>query len=260
MLFTSAFCFKREMRIKSLKDINWEFVKESLLDIFFPKFCFGCKREGFYVCDDCRVFLSENNLVCPVCGEASYCGKKHQGCGSRYDIDGLTSLWDYEGVIKKAIIDIKSNNHFFVGRKLIRRAFFEFIGEDDRFIDFLNFLFSDETRISYVPEYPDKSILKFEEDVNQAMKIAEGLAEVAGKEVVRTLEKTKKTEKQSELKKSERLKNVKGSFEAKDAKRYSKIVLVDDIFTTGATMRECGKVIKRSGVEEVWGFTLARTI
>jgi len=38
------------------------------------------------------------------------------------------------------------------------------------------------------------------------------------------------------------------------------LILVDDIFTTGATMRECAKTLKRGGVKKVWGFTLARTI
>jgi len=54
---------------------------------------------------------------------------------------------------------------------------------------------------------------------------------------------------------------VRGVFEVKeeekDLVKGKRIVLVDDVFTSGATMRECGRVLKKTGVKKVWGVCLA---
>ncbi len=76
------------------------------------------------------------------------------------------------------------------------------------------------------------------------------------------LEKVKRTESQAKLDKAERVKNIEGVFNIrKDQNKIpEKLVLIDDIWTTGATMKECCKVLKKAGVKKVWGFTLARTV
>lgn len=40
--------------------------------------------------------------------------------------------------------------------------------------------------------------------------------------------------------------------------KVRRVVLVDDVYTTGESMKECCKVLKRNGVKEVWGFVIAR--
>jgi len=56
------------------------------------------------------------------------------------------------------------------------------------------------------------------------------------------------------------LQNVRGAFRMKSEILIPKnVVLVDDVWTTGATLQECCKVLKKAGVEKVWGFTIART-
>lgn len=64
---------------------------------------------------------------------------------------------------------------------------------------------------------------------------------------------------QAEIKtRSERLKNAQGIFSLAAKNSPPHIVLFDDVWTTGATMKEAAKILKRGGVEKVWGFTLAR--
>ena len=246
-----------------LKKMNWEKVKENLLDILFPRFCFGCGREGFYFCDHCEVFLTENNLICPLCGEASYAGKTHPSCETSVDIDGLVSIWDYEGAIKKAIVDIKASNHFYVANRLIEKAFLIMSRDQNRFEEFLNLLLVKRATISFVPGTKEERAkgLKMNENKNHAKVIAGKLAQITDRpKPEKLLLKIRETKKQANLKRAERLENVKGAFRASKGKLPKRVVLVDDVFTTGATMRECGKTLKKEGVEAVWGFTLARKV
>lgn len=70
----------------------------------------------------------------------------------------------------------------------------------------------------------------------------------------------KKTEPQYKLEGKERKDNVRGAFNLGyklSAKSY-KLLLFDDVWTTGATMRTCGNLLKRAGARFVWGLTLAR--
>jgi len=73
------------------------------------------------------------------------------------------------------------------------------------------------------------------------------------------LYRSRKTDSQVEKSKSERRENVLNAFKIFDRKlvKNKKILLVDDVITTGATVKECAKVLKRAGAKEVWALTLA---
>ena len=73
------------------------------------------------------------------------------------------------------------------------------------------------------------------------------------------LVRTKVTVPQTGLGRRQRLKNVKGVFKIGLKQKVPKrVLLVDDVWTTGATIKSCTKILKRSGVREVWALTLAR--
>ena len=76
------------------------------------------------------------------------------------------------------------------------------------------------------------------------------------------LKRTCATEPQVNLKGKERLKNVRNAFSAADKGVFKgkRILLIDDVYTTGATIMECSRVLKRAGAESIFVFTLARVV
>lgn len=126
-----------------------------------------------------------------------------------------------------------------------------------------------ELIVTWVPMWEPKRKLR---GFDQAELIAK---EVGGRWEVETLallERTRETEPMYGLKRSERAENVRGAFRIcdqytviSDQKSYKLptancklVILVDDVWTTGATMRECITMLKQGGVSKVWALTLAR--
>lgn len=202
-------------------------VKELILDILFPRYCVGCGKEGKYICDKCQIFVSEampiyHKLPC---------------------LDGLTSVWDYEGLIKELIHKIKYQGMFHIIKELSSLKDIEVYYK----------------YITYVPMHKKR---KKKRGFNQAEIIAKELSSFNNAKKVDLIKKIKNTKVQTELTKEQRIENVKDCFKFVGAgsSRPRNVILVDDVFTTGATMNECCKVLKQSGIKKVWGFTLARTV
>ena len=76
----------------------------------FPKTCFGCGKEGKYVCNDCEVFLGE---AAPAKIDYSV----------KHGLDGLVSMWEYEGIAKEALHRIKYWSNFDAIPELLKKAF-----------------------------------------------------------------------------------------------------------------------------------------
>lgn len=74
------------------------------------------------------------------------------------------------------------------------------------------------------------------------------------------LKRVRPTPSQTNLSKEERFKSLRGAFAARENEQIKgkTILLVDDVFTTGATFNECAKVLRQAGVKQADGFTLAR--
>jgi ComF family protein len=70
------------------------------------------------------------------------------------------------------------------------------------------------------------------------------------------------TESQTGLTRSQRSQNVRGAFQAREPERIAgrNILLVDDVFTTGTTIAECARVLRRAGAERIWVATVARVL
>lgn len=95
---------------------------------------------------------------------------------------------------------------------------------------------------------------------NQSYIIARELGERLGKPVVDCLIRTKETKEQYNLDKAQRYLNIVDAFSVKllyNIDKYKNILLVDDIYTTGSTVNECSKVLKKSGAEKVYVITAA---
>lgn len=240
-------------------------VKNGVLDVLFPVICFGCGKEGKYICEKCEGFVGEAAFICPVCQQSSFTGERHQHCKTRDGLDGLVGIWEYEGFVKKFISQIKYQSVTHAIGEIVARAFGVMAQNTQITIPFLSFLLSEHTYITYVPMAKSKEKKR---GFNQAVCIAKEIGKITKKEVLPLLQKIKDTASQTELDKEQRLQNVRDSFAVSATWELSSqagaqlqkcVVLVDDIWTTGATLKECCKVLKKAGVEQIWGFTIART-
>lgn len=102
-----------------------------------------------------------------------------------------------------------------------------------------------------------------ERGYNQSTLVAEGLGKLANLSVVEdSLLRVKNSSPQARSKSVEQRRiNVIDAFDCKDDKLKDKrIILIDDVCTSGATLESCASVVKRAGAISVWGLTLAREI
>jgi ComF family protein len=102
-----------------------------------------------------------------------------------------------------------------------------------------------------------------ERGFNQAKELAEILARAWQTELsCGNLVKIKNTASQAALNKEQRSENLKNAFCVlnKNSIKGKKVYLIDDVYTTGATMEECAGTLKRAGAKKVWGITAAREL
>ncbi len=98
---------------------------------------------------------------------------------------------------------------------------------------------------------------------NQATALARPIArEFSLPVITRVLRRWRHTVPQVDLEPDERLKSIRGAFRVRRAERIEgkRLLLVDDVYTTGATMNECARVLKAAGAASVIAFTLTRPI
>lgn len=223
-----------------------------LLDILWPKKCVNCGRMGKYVCESCKVGLWEEEQICPICTRNSRYGLPHKYCHKAYCLDGLTCLWAYEGIARAIIKKAKYRFFYDLLQELVVRS-----QELERpeFGYFLRFL---ETKPTVVP-VPLHEKRYRERGFNQAEVIGKLVAGRWSLAMNNLLIRTKDTGHQAGRERSARLEAVKNAFQLKTKDQLPKaVLLVDDVWTTGATLSECCKVLKKAGVKQVWGLVLSR--
>jgi ComF family protein len=222
-----------------------------VLDLIFPKICLGCGKEGRYVCLDCLAKVRLTKPICPYCGKASIDGFTHVKCAKKLGLDGLTAIWEYEGVVRKAILALKYKYSTLVGQEL-----------SDCFISTLQ---SQYTKYAILNTFTLVPIPLFwhrenTRGFNQSIEVGRAVASQMGwKFMPDQLIRKKSTVPQVELSGEARRQSLKGVFSLNSSSQIpDSIMLFDDVFTTGSTLSEAAKVLKRAGVEKVWGLTIAR--
>lgn len=218
-----------------------------LLDFVYPKVCVGCGEWGSFLCDGCRDRLDFADQICPMCGEESVMGWTHPRCQSRWSLDGLIAIYEYREPIARAVVD---GVKYGFNKELISTVLKDFWFETGEMFDLL----------VPVPLY-------FYRENWRGFNQAEELARVIGVKLLvpsaRMLTRIRNTKQQVSMKtKEERERNIKGAFEVSEKFKKTRlkklnILLVDDVFTSGADMRECTKILKKAGVRKVWGLALA---
>jgi len=235
-------------------------IQSSIKDNLFPIFCVDCGREGETWCENCRrQFDVAGILFCPVCSLQADNGKTHSTCArANWHLDGLVSLVPYRDnspltrLIKQLKYHFVSDNADWMAD--ILRIWLAFNSERVKFI-FNNRII--------VPVPLHRRRLR-ERGFNQAELIAEALRLVLSERgiednVSTKLERSRYTSAQARLHEEAREKNMLSAFKWPDQEVCPRaVVLVDDVYTTGATMNMAAGALKAVGAQSVWGFTLLR--
>jgi competence protein ComFC len=243
-------------------------IEKFLLDLFFPKFCLGCKTEGAYLCDDCRALLDiaeHNYCLCnskPIRLTSLNQDNAHGKCPrcQSKNLSGLYFALAYkeDSLVKKLIYNFKYKPYLKDLAKTLASILVE------------HFIISKKNTNDIwensvlIPVPLDKKKLKIR-GYNQSEELSKELSKILQIPVVSDiLVKTKFTKTQMESTKEEREINLQGVFAINkncmtpDVIQFSKIFLVDDVYTTGSTMQECAKILKEAGAKSVWGIAIAR--
>lgn len=231
----------------------------SALDLLFPEegVCFYCDKyyeevKEDHVCSECRdklIFINEDK--CPVCGKPAYHGNSLQRCSycinKTFYFKKAISPLEFTGLLRKSIYRYKYES---------KPYFYKSFGE------FMINAFKKENigSIDLIVPVPLHRVRKAERGYNQAELLAKYLSSKLSIPLDnRNLIRTKSTIIQNRLLRHEREENIKGAFKIKDNGVFKdkRILLVDDIFTTGATVNECSKVLRECGANEVYVITIA---
>lgn len=228
------------------------------LNLLFPKYCVNCRKLGDYICSNCFSFISfDTDGVCGVCDKPSINKLTHPGCKKKYSIDGVFSSILYKGVSKKLIYNFKYKPYLADLRKILSDLFYEGLIQKQEFYNVIK----DPQKLIFVP-IPLYSGRERTRGYNQAEILAEELSKRLGFKTLNMLKRVKKTSSQVGLSKKQRMENIKEAFElSPNSASYVKgasAFLVDDVFTTGSTLTEAARILKRNGMKSVWGLTLAR--
>jgi len=213
---------------------------DTILDIIFPATCMACGKKAEDLCREC---LLSSPLALRECA------------------DWIFPLFDYRHIpVKKSIRLLK-----YKGRKKLAKVFAEVL--HDKIVEELSELsVMQNFREPILIPIPLSKKRHRERGYNQAELICKELIKLDSKPennfilAKDVLIKTKETEHQANIKdRRDRLKNLFGSFAVKNEEiiKNRNVILIDDVITTGATLNEARKILKKSGAKKVIAFTVA---
>lgn len=198
-------------------------------------------------CPYCGKVIKHNEYACSECKN-----KFPEAAVKEYTVGGYScaSSFPYDGIFKKALYDFKFN---FRGGYSKQLAFM--------IVQSVNEVYNGEhfDIITCVPMH--KNSLK-QRGYNQSELLAKDCAHIMKIPYVKTLTKTKENKIQHNLKSSERAQNVKGVYKVIDKKTAAgkKVLIIDDVITTGNTLGECARILMKCNCKKVSCATLCAVI
>jgi len=220
------------------------------LELLFPSRCLGCGKEGSLICPACREKIPIiTPPICRCCGAPQTDGELCSAClNHKHDIDSIRSPFRFEGVIRQAIHQFKYNNLRYIAKPLA-----ELLN---------NYLIVNPIPGEVLVPVPLHSRRLRERGYNQSQLLARELGKLTGLPVMadcitRQRQAAPQTRATSV---SQRRSNVANAFTCRVALRDKKVILIDDVATSGATLDACAAVLKSAGAASVWRLTIAREI
>lgn len=202
----------------------------SLLDVIYPPQCIGCQRYA-------------GSLLCPAC--QSKISPAPAAAEPASPLAGRRATAHYGPIIQRAIHELKYNRKHAIADVLAQRLLNELARTDWQ-----------PTMITATPLHTNR---QRERGYNQAELLARYVALASGLPFrAGALVRTRDTRSQVGLGLRERQQNMAGAFFAEpDVVKGQRIVIIDDVYTTGATLRACASALLEAGANTVWALTVA---
>jgi ComF family protein len=221
---------------------------QMLLDLLFPPRCVGCRRAGAWLCADCLAQVGRPEG--PLCVR---CGRPFRGSGPCPDCRGQNRALEqvrapffFEGSVQKAVHELK-----YRGRRVLAPPLAEELAACLQRLDW------PAAAIVPVPLHHQRERIR---GYNQSALLARSLAVQSGRPLLEgSLVRWRDTRPQVGLDGPARQENVRGAFRWESREPPPEhILLLDDVYTTGATMAACAEALRQAGAAEVRGLALAR--
>ncbi len=230
----------------------------ALASLFYPPLCTICSASvpiDEYLCGDCEKKVSR--ITAPFCRT---CSEPFPGditgpfscanCAHRtLHFESAVAAYRSRGIVRRVVHDFKYGHHFYL-RHLVGR--------------WLNAALDDE-RLKNVPfdllvPVPLHPARQRERGFNQAEALAELVSARRGIPCQKVLERVRYTTTQTAFDRTERMENLHNAFRLRKKMnvRELRVLLIDDVLTTGATLSECARVLKGEGAALVYSATAAR--
>ncbi|MBN2085665.1 MAG: ComF family protein [Anaerolineales bacterium] len=217
-----------------------------LLDLVFPPRCVSCRTLGRRICEPCAADISwiESNF-CPQCG-LPLDGQKNHTCIDPACLGFVRSAAVFSGTVRKALHALKYYSDRTLAEQLVRRAHSHWNPPSWDFD-------------TLVP-VPLGRKRERRRGYNQSLLLAEALSCLVGIPVdSRSLTRVRETQSQVGLSIQARKENTADAFRASGV-RLRKVLLVDDVCTTGATLQSCAEALIQAGSTRVGALTIARAV
>lgn len=219
----------------------------ALADMFYPEHCVGCgRRSSDLLCRDC--FEALPRVGSPTCGRCglptAFATFVCEACKNvDFGFESARAPLRYEGVGKEVVHALKYHGYRKTVARLAAPLMLQAIGSG---------------RFDAIVPVPLHRARLRKRGFNQAELLARGVAAEINAPVSDTLEVVRSTRDQVELSAAQRRANVAGAYRA-IATLGGRVLLIDDVFTTGATMSACASTLIRAGAKEVHALSLCRT-
>lgn len=237
-----------------MKEIHNKSVKNYLLALLYPPRCVCCDTIlGLHekgCCPKCEKSLPRiKGSSCMKCGKP-VAGQEQEYCEDcrkyPHEFDRGKAAFTYTGAMRRSVYRMKHDN---------RRDYLPFYAEE-----MVQAVASELPRwrpevILPIPMHPRR---KRRRGYNQSELLAEHISRLTGIPVKKNLLRcVKQTSAQKSLNRKERMKNLEGSMAvAGETIGFKRVLLVDDVYTTGSTMDEAAKVLKNAGAESIFFIVL----
>ena len=212
---------------------------EKIQNIIYPPKCGICgKIDKEYICKKCQKKL-----------ETEAIWQKEEIQNPYIFFCELNSIFQYQGTIREKIIDYKFNE-----KSYLYKTFVNFILKNTK-------LYKNIKAYDIIIPVPISKKRKRERGYNQSLLIAREIAHKTNLELMNNcLIKTKNIIEQSKLNKEERAQNIYGVYELKNKQliENKKILLIDDIYTTGSTVNECSRILRKAKPAKIGVLVLAK--